>query len=721
MHDWIAIDRRRLPGRAAALDAGRRRRPRRPRRRRRRPQSGPAHPRRLGRADPHLRRGRATVLRRVLAPFGDAYTGPLSLALGDVNGDGVSEHRRRRGRGRPAARQAPERQDRRRARLLDALPGLVPRRRLGRPRRPQRRPAATTSSSAAGPGCPPQVKVYDARRTRLLEHARARSAPAFRGGVSVAAGDLSGRRQGRRDRRLRPGDDPRSRSSPGETARRWRRSAPFAASFTGGVSVAAGDLDGGGKADVIAATGSGANSVVRVFAGATRRRLASFSPYGSFTRRGQRLGRGSRRGQPRRARHRPGRRRRRAGEGLRGHRSARLDLPRRDRLAGDHGRRRLSTHGGAAARVGLPRMRAARIARARRAAAGRRDRPRPAGPGLVAVSAAALNPVDISIGNGRFYGGTPAAPLRDRLRGDRAHRGRTARLGPRPRADRRARRSGWRLGVRGPETASTTRLALACGVAGLTGWLAVCWRAPVRPDDTVLVLGASGTRRLGRRPGGEAPRRAAGDRRRQADRSSCRPRPTSVFDLASEAAPPEATLIIDCLWGEPLERALAAAADGRPGRPARAVGGAAGDAPVGLGARQGGRHPRALALRGPARRRRAPATASSASTSAPGRSRSAIEHLPARRGRRGLGAARPRAAPARSSSSRSPERYAVAAAAAGARSRSVPGGARRTAIAATAAAASAQRPPKTKASSVPPTAQSQPISGLASGSGAVQA
>ena len=34
---------------------------------------------------------------------------------------------------------------------------------------------------------------------------------------------------------------------------------------------------------MIAATGSGANSVVRVFAGATKRRLASFSPYGSFT------------------------------------------------------------------------------------------------------------------------------------------------------------------------------------------------------------------------------------------------------------------------------------------------------------------------------------------------------------------------------------------------------------------------------------------------------
>src|SRR5262249_18553327 len=35
--------------------------------------------------------------------------------------------------------------------------------------------------------------------------------------------------------------------------------------------------------------------------------------------------------------------------------------------------------------------------------------------------------------------------------------------------------------------------ALACGIAGLTGWLAVSWRAVVGPGDTVLVLGASGS------------------------------------------------------------------------------------------------------------------------------------------------------------------------------------------------------------------------------------
>ena len=34
----------------------------------------------------------------------------------------------------------------------------------------------------------------------------------------------------------------------------------------------------------------------------------------------------------------------------------------------------------------------------------------PVGPNLIEVSATALNPIDIAIGNGRFYGGTPQTP-----------------------------------------------------------------------------------------------------------------------------------------------------------------------------------------------------------------------------------------------------------------------------------------------------------------------
>ena len=104
-------------------------------------------------------------------------------------------------------------------------------------------------------------------------------------------------------------------------------------------------------------------------------------------------------------------------------------------------------------------------------------------------------------------------------------------------------------------------LALACGVAGLTGWLAVSWRAQVTPDDTVLVLGASGCL------GGTAvqgakllgAKRVIGAARRperipgQAD---------DVVAIDGSETYPEATVIVDGLWGEPFARALAAAANG---------------------------------------------------------------------------------------------------------------------------------------------------------------
>ena len=184
----------------------------------------------------------------------------------------------------------------------------------------------------------------------------------------------------------------------------------------------------------------------------------------------------------------------------------------------------------------------------------------PAGPGLVTVSAAALNPVDVSIGNGRFYGGTPPLPyvIGSEAIG-RTEAGRRVWVyGRELLAELVAPGGAWALEVRDDVD---DEVALACGVAGLTGWIAVCWRAPVRPDDTVLVLGASGTVGSVAVQGAKllGARRVIGAARRP---ELVPPQADERFDLASEDAPPEATLIIDCLWGEPLERALAAAATG---------------------------------------------------------------------------------------------------------------------------------------------------------------
>ncbi|HEY3181549.1 MAG TPA: zinc-binding dehydrogenase [Gaiellaceae bacterium] len=181
----------------------------------------------------------------------------------------------------------------------------------------------------------------------------------------------------------------------------------------------------------------------------------------------------------------------------------------------------------------------------------------PSGRQVVDVSAAPLNPVDITKGTGRFYGGSPDPPY---VIGGEA-------VGT---------LDGRRVWVRGDATVAERvavdparaveipdgvddETAAACGIAGVTGWLAVSWRAPVREDDVVLVLGASGTVGSAALQGAKVlgAKRAIGAARRT----------DAVPDAADEVVDvrgdlPEATLIVDNLWGEPLERALAAAATG---------------------------------------------------------------------------------------------------------------------------------------------------------------
>jgi NADPH:quinone reductase-like Zn-dependent oxidoreductase len=186
------------------------------------------------------------------------------------------------------------------------------------------------------------------------------------------------------------------------------------------------------------------------------------------------------------------------------------------------------------------------------------DVPEPAGSPLLAVTASALNPVDVAIGTGRFYGGTPELPY---VIGSEA-------IGTLP--------DGRRVWVRDrgvmaervvvsedaccelPEGVDDAT-ALACGVAGVTGWLAVSWRARVTEADTVLVLGASGSVGAAAVQGAKVlgARRVIGAARRT----------DHVPAAADEAIPvdgelPQADVIVDGLWGDPAARALAASAPG---------------------------------------------------------------------------------------------------------------------------------------------------------------
>ncbi len=201
------------------------------------------------------------------------------------------------------------------------------------------------------------------------------------------------------------------------------------------------------------------------------------------------------------------------------------------------------------------------------------------GPGqaLVEVTAAALNPVDITISTGAFYGGSPDVPY------VMGHEG----VGRVIEGDGLA--PGTQIWFQAPPEGAFAQyaianeaqaivlpdgtdhsLAAALGIAGLTGWLAVEWRAHVTGGERVLVLGATGmvglvavqaARVLGAQRIVAAGRdvealetaRAAGA---QAVVSLLEPADASRF---REAAGGDLDVVIDPLWGEPARAAVEAA------------------------------------------------------------------------------------------------------------------------------------------------------------------
>lgn len=182
----------------------------------------------------------------------------------------------------------------------------------------------------------------------------------------------------------------------------------------------------------------------------------------------------------------------------------------------------------------------------------------PEGSNVVAVAAAALNPVDIAIGSGRFYGGSPDPPyvVGGEGVGKAADGRRVWFRGNGAMAEQAAASPDFTVEIPNGVDDAT---ALACGIAGVTGWLAVSWRAKVTSDDTVLVLGASGTlgsvAAQGAKVLGAA--RVVGAAR-NADRVP--DAADEVVELTGDYELPEATVVVDALWGVPAERALERAA-----------------------------------------------------------------------------------------------------------------------------------------------------------------
>jgi NADPH:quinone reductase len=220
-----------------------------------------------------------------------------------------------------------------------------------------------------------------------------------------------------------------------------------------------------------------------------------------------------------------------------------------------------------------------------------RDPPRDAdGRAVVEVVAAALNPIDVAVGSGRFYGGHPELPYvpgseavaRDRESGDLVWIARDGLGVQRDGTFAELATASREAFVRVPDGADPA-LAAALGIAGVAGWLPVVRRAPVRDDDVVLVLGATGTvgsvalqaaKLLGARRVVAASRNAPKLRRAEELGADA----TVVLDAGEEASDtvlrslPERlreacggdgpTYVVDPLWGPVVAAAAEAAAPG---------------------------------------------------------------------------------------------------------------------------------------------------------------
>jgi uncharacterized protein YkwD len=174
---------------------------------------------------PHVKifNGRTGELVREFMAYESSFRGGVSLAVGDVNGDGRA----------------------------DIVTGT-------------------------GMGGGPLVKIWSGLSGAMLSSYYAYDSQ-FRGGVTVAAGDVTG--DGKADviTGAGYGGGPHVQVFSGATGALVQSFMAFDAAFRGGVSVAAGDLNGDGKDDVLVGMGAGGNSSVRAFDGATFAVLQSFS------------------------------------------------------------------------------------------------------------------------------------------------------------------------------------------------------------------------------------------------------------------------------------------------------------------------------------------------------------------------------------------------------------------------------------------------------------
>lgn len=202
------------------------------------------------------------------------------------------------------------------------------------------------------------------------------------------------------------------------------------------------------------------------------------------------------------------------------------------------------------------------------------DDPQPGeGQAVVEVQAAGLNPVDIRMASGSFYGGSPPLPsVAGREGVGRTSDGTLVYFdGPVAPYGSFAQRAliDERSAIPLPAEIDPA-LATCFGIAGLAAWLALDWRAGVREGETVLVLGASGivgliavqaARLLGAGRVVAAARSEDGLQRARERGADAVVQIGAADDLAQalrDACDGGADVVIDPVWGEPAAAAVEA-------------------------------------------------------------------------------------------------------------------------------------------------------------------
>ncbi|MBX9579208.1 MAG: VCBS repeat-containing protein [Gemmataceae bacterium] len=136
--------------------------------------------------------------------------------------------------------------------------------------------------TAPGPGGGPNVKVFDRTGKQLASFFAYEAG--FRGGVTVAAGDLTGDGKAEIVTGPGPGGGPLARVfSP--TGKLLNSVVTFDVTFRGGVNVAVGDVNGDGRNEIIAGAGVGGGPLVQTFT-RTGDRLGAFFAFDQNSRTG---------------------------------------------------------------------------------------------------------------------------------------------------------------------------------------------------------------------------------------------------------------------------------------------------------------------------------------------------------------------------------------------------------------------------------------------------